>query len=202
MKQKCFMNLFFVIVLSVFAIQAYSATSMNIHWTPNISGGTISHGTTVSGNIWINLTEPMDSDPMTSQSISFTEGYIQEQSHNAPQVSLSMTSMAPPSCRGTNMMSVSMNPSVIYQLEHNASCEIYVKARVAGFKMTMPPEQLTPYDIEQTAYVTGNNPLITQAPDYIISWDPATMTGVNLSATITYMIQDIGLLKRRFRLRR
>lgn len=194
------MQLFFVIVISVFAIQAYPA-SINVHWTPTIGGGT-SHGTTVSVNIWINLTQANDSDYNTIESMTFTEGYIQEQSHNAPQIPLSMSQITTlPSCCGTGKFGVNTDPSVIFSLSHNASYKIYIKSHVMVHRM-MPYGLINEYDTEQTAYVTGNNLHFTSSPNDVIAWDPASMSSVNISSawddeqtgtcSLTYNIYSTG----------
>ena len=128
----------------------------------------------------------MDNDPNTTQNMAFVEGYIQENAHTAPQTpigSMSYTSTCS-SCSGSNQMVISTDPSVIMTLGHNSSYTIYIKARVTGMRM-FPLGALTPYEVTKTITVNANNLLITQAPDYLIQWDPATMTSVNLGCTTT-----------------
>lgn len=151
-------------------------------------GGGAVHGTTVSGNIWINFIQPTDGDPNTTENITFVEGYIQENAHSAPQVPLTLINTSPPpacsSCNYTNNMVLYTTTMMIMKLDHHASYTIYVKGHVTGFRM-IPPGSLTPYDVSQTITITGNDVAVNTAPDYVIAWNPATMTGVNLPFTWT-----------------
>lgn len=52
--QRCIVRPVVLIAVLLACSCGYAAT-LNVHWTPNLNGGGVSHGTTVSGNIWINF---------------------------------------------------------------------------------------------------------------------------------------------------
>lgn len=179
--QKCFLKSAVVLAVMIFACSAVSSGTINVHWTPT-SGGGVAHGTTVSGKLMINLIEPCDGDPMTTQSMAFVEGYIQEVAHEAPQVPLSpMTGTTTcASCSGSNQMVISSTSDIA--LDHNATYRVYIKGRVTGFRM-MPPGPLQPYDVTPAILeITNNNLHYTSSTLGVMPWDPATMSSINFGS--------------------
>lgn len=176
--QRCIVRpiVLIAILLSCFIVHA---DTINVHMTQN---QVLIHADPVSGELMINLITPTDSDPNTSERLEFVEGYIQENAHDAPRVSLpSMTGNAVcAQCSGQNQMVISN--ATIMNLNHNASYTLHLNGVVKGFRMSppgsLPDRPVTPDDVTFSV----NRLHVTQAPRNIISWDPATMSNVTLSS--------------------
>lgn len=165
------------------------AATLNVHWCPNVRQGSSTgtqHGG-ASGNIWVNMVQANDNDPNTIESLTYVSGYYQENAHGAPQYPLPwsglVTSATCPSCAAPNQMVASMDPTLIWMPDHNASYTISMTCRYT--KMTMFPLGSTSSLITLTTAINRDNCVITQAPDYVIKWDPTTMTGIDLPCTWT-----------------
>ncbi len=184
MIRKTIVFLITVTVL-LFSSKVFSAT-INVHYTPNTNTPSTAHGTTVSGNLWINVVAQKLSG-WTMQSINVTSATYQELAHGATPKAISFSHTASCSLCGdpNQIIAASTDPSLIFSFTHNAVYTIRVIGNIVRSRPAPPPvmieTQTTPFDVSKN--VTFNSINITQAPDYIVAWDPATMTNVNMSCT-------------------
>lgn len=175
----------FLAALLLSSTLAFGTTTLNIHWFPSVPGSAVHATTTLSGNIWVNVVNT-DNGISTTDTITLTQAWYQENAHSAPQVNLStaMTGTSTcPACAVTGGVASSTNPGVIFTCDHNSSYTFHVEGTVSHVRTSPYYRVDEPFNLTQT--VTANNLLLTAYPDWVIAWDPSTMSNVAMSSTWT-----------------